>query len=406
MDSTRRSFIRALLPRGPLRSQLVALDRTGYLDTATALANTAGPSDFSAFKAIASSAADAFEVPPGYRAQVIVGYGDQFANEDGTVLTYGYNNDFLAYFPLDGSKRACCSSTTSTRRRSSSTARRPRGPSRRRRSTSSAGRSATRSCTSSAARTAAGRSSPPLGTTGGSPAPGPRWSSPARSPTTRPTRASAPRRTARSRTARGGITPWGHRAQLRGELPGLPRLRLGPGAHRHRRLHQRRRQQRDDAAREVRLGVRARPAHDPSFVGRKHTALGRFRHENTAFPRAAQHAVRPVHGRRHEQRGRLQVRVRPAVPPGPARGEPADPAERHALHRPLGSAEPPLVRRQRRPEQPDQRDRLLARGARGEPSTPTRASWPPSARRSGTSTTRPTGPRTSRSTRTAPSTSR
>ncbi|MDA0183140.1 PhoX family protein [Solirubrobacter phytolaccae] len=81
----------------------MALERTGYLDTATALANTAEPSDFSAFRALAASAADAFEVPEGYRAHVIAGYGDQFANEDGT-LTYGFNNDYLAYFPLNGSQ--------------------------------------------------------------------------------------------------------------------------------------------------------------------------------------------------------------------------------------------------------------------------------------------------------------
>lgn len=104
MDSTRRSFIRGIASAGASTVAAVALERTGYLDTATALAQTAEPSDFSAFRAIAASAADAFEVPPGYQAQVIIGYGDQVANEDGTVITYGYNNDFLAYFPLDGSK--------------------------------------------------------------------------------------------------------------------------------------------------------------------------------------------------------------------------------------------------------------------------------------------------------------
>lgn len=103
MDSTRRSFIRGIASAGASTVAAVALERTGYLDTATALADTAGPSDFSAFRAIAPSSADAFEVPQGYRAQVIIGYGDQVANEDGTVITYGYNNDFLAYFPLDGS---------------------------------------------------------------------------------------------------------------------------------------------------------------------------------------------------------------------------------------------------------------------------------------------------------------
>lgn len=103
MDSTRRSFIRGIASAGASTVAAVALERTGYLDTATALAKAPEPNDFSAFRALAASAADAFEVPEGYRAQVIMGYGDQFANEDGTVLTYGYNNDYLAYFPLNGS---------------------------------------------------------------------------------------------------------------------------------------------------------------------------------------------------------------------------------------------------------------------------------------------------------------
>lgn len=104
MDSTRRSFIRGIASAGASTVAAVALERTGYLDTATALANTAEPSDFSAFRAIAASAADAFEVPQGYRAEVIIGYGDEFADEDGNVLKYGFNNDYLAYFPLNGSE--------------------------------------------------------------------------------------------------------------------------------------------------------------------------------------------------------------------------------------------------------------------------------------------------------------
>ena len=103
MDSTRRSFIRGIASAGASSVAAVALERTGYLDTATALAQTAPPSDFSAFRAIAASATDAFEVPEGYRARTVIGYGDQVLNEDGTVVTYGYNNDFLAYFPLKGS---------------------------------------------------------------------------------------------------------------------------------------------------------------------------------------------------------------------------------------------------------------------------------------------------------------
>ena len=42
--------------------------------------------------------------PAGYRADVLIRWGDEFANTDGQVFRWGYNNDFLAYFPLDGSK--------------------------------------------------------------------------------------------------------------------------------------------------------------------------------------------------------------------------------------------------------------------------------------------------------------
>src|ERR1700754_522994 len=104
MDTTRRSFIRGIASAGASTAAAVALERAGYLDTATAFAQTATPGDFSQFNAIAASAADAFEVPEGYRARVVIGYGRQFTNDDGVAFTYGYNNDFLAYFPLNGSE--------------------------------------------------------------------------------------------------------------------------------------------------------------------------------------------------------------------------------------------------------------------------------------------------------------
>lgn len=100
---TRRNFIRGIAAAGASTAAAAALDRAGVLDLATAEAQSATPNDFSSFRAIAASSADALQVPEGYRADVIIGYGDGFANDDGTQLRYGYNNDFLAYFPLKGS---------------------------------------------------------------------------------------------------------------------------------------------------------------------------------------------------------------------------------------------------------------------------------------------------------------
>ena len=63
-------------------------------------ADAHGRSTFSDFRAIAASSADRFEVPRGFRADVLIAWGDKFADRDGNVLEYGFNNDFLAFFPL------------------------------------------------------------------------------------------------------------------------------------------------------------------------------------------------------------------------------------------------------------------------------------------------------------------
>jgi uncharacterized protein len=63
-----------------------------------------GPGRFGRFTAIAPSSEDAFQVPPGYRADVIIAWGDVFRAGNGRALRYGFNNDFLAYFPLKGSR--------------------------------------------------------------------------------------------------------------------------------------------------------------------------------------------------------------------------------------------------------------------------------------------------------------
>ncbi len=103
--STRRDFIAGIASAGASTAAAVALDRaTGAnLLTDEAFAATRR-NDFSTFEAIAPSSGDAFEVPRGFRADVLIGWGDVFRDGDHRSMRYGFNNDFLAYFPLRGSR--------------------------------------------------------------------------------------------------------------------------------------------------------------------------------------------------------------------------------------------------------------------------------------------------------------
>ncbi|HWT23937.1 MAG TPA: alkaline phosphatase PhoX [Solirubrobacteraceae bacterium] len=78
------------------------LDAAGVDLLADAGAVPGGRTEFSRFRAIAASSADAVEVPAGYRADVLISWGDEFGRPDGTTFTYGFNNDFLAFLPLRG----------------------------------------------------------------------------------------------------------------------------------------------------------------------------------------------------------------------------------------------------------------------------------------------------------------
>jgi uncharacterized protein len=99
--TTRRSFIRGIAAAG---AAAYTLDRGGVTSVLGGTAHAHGRSRFAAFDAIAASAADRFEVPAGFRADVLISWGDEFADTQGNVFEYGFNNDFLAYFPLKGSK--------------------------------------------------------------------------------------------------------------------------------------------------------------------------------------------------------------------------------------------------------------------------------------------------------------
>ncbi len=98
-EHTRRTFIRGVAAAGLSTATVVSLEKLGAIDLWTDALAQAGPGEFSSFTAIAASAEDVVQVPPGFRADVLIRYGDRFAGASGD-LRYGYNNDFLAFFPL------------------------------------------------------------------------------------------------------------------------------------------------------------------------------------------------------------------------------------------------------------------------------------------------------------------
>jgi secreted PhoX family phosphatase len=100
---TRRSFVRGVAIAGASTMAAAALDATGATTLMGDSAVAAGPpTAFSDFRAIAASSADQVQVPDGYRADIVISWDDAFENTDGTKLRYGFNNDFLAFMPLDG----------------------------------------------------------------------------------------------------------------------------------------------------------------------------------------------------------------------------------------------------------------------------------------------------------------
>ena len=103
-SATRRDFIRGVAAAGASTVGAVALESSGVdLFSEQAFARHRG-NDFSEFRAIAPSSADTLEVANGFRADVLISWGDIFRGKDRRALRYGFNNDFLAYFPLRGSR--------------------------------------------------------------------------------------------------------------------------------------------------------------------------------------------------------------------------------------------------------------------------------------------------------------
>jgi secreted PhoX family phosphatase len=106
LAATRRTFVRGVAAAGASTAVAVALDRAGALDLTPPGASAQVANPFSSFNAIAASAEDVLRVPDGFRADLVIGYGDVFENTDGTRLPYGYNNDFIAFFPLPAGSAA------------------------------------------------------------------------------------------------------------------------------------------------------------------------------------------------------------------------------------------------------------------------------------------------------------
>jgi secreted PhoX family phosphatase len=105
LGSTRRSFIRDVAVAGTsTAAALYGLDQAGVADFVGEAEAAAPDAPISEFAAIAPSIEDTIRVPEGFSWQIVIGYGDEFADDRGNVYRYGYNNDYLAYFPLRGSE--------------------------------------------------------------------------------------------------------------------------------------------------------------------------------------------------------------------------------------------------------------------------------------------------------------
>ena len=202
----------------------------------------------------------------------------------------------------------------------------------------------------------------------------------------------------------------GHRALVRGELRRLRderhaqrrlRLRMAPV-----RRPARGRRVRVQHLQEVRLGVRARPLRPRLGGPQAHRARSLPAREHGLPARPGQQ-VRALHGRRQEQRGRLQVRLRPQLlqvqleQPQDPRGRAGSTSRAGSPRADAGSRRPATPRRSRRP-----RARAAGSGSRRPSSTTRRPSCAPGSAPTTTRTSRPTGPRTSRSPRTARCSSR
>jgi secreted PhoX family phosphatase len=102
--ATRRDFIRGIAAAGASTAGAVAMKSSGLDLFAEHAFARHRDNAFSEFRAIAPSSEDVLEVPNGFRADILISWGDVFRDGSKRRLRYGFNNDFLAYFPLRGSR--------------------------------------------------------------------------------------------------------------------------------------------------------------------------------------------------------------------------------------------------------------------------------------------------------------
>ena len=309
----------------------------------------------------ARPAADALEVPQGFRADVLISWGDTFRDRAGEALRYGFNNDFLALLPAaTAATRGSCSPTTSTRTPSSCTATSrtaarqdagagPEGAGRRR---------ATRSSTSSADANGAWKVVSPLALQP------PHLRRPARPRLHRPAaRAPAGHRHDRQRLARqllGRHHAVGHGALLRGELRRLRPADAAANASAYGWEPVRRAAPSDaeydvQGLQEVRLGLRARPVRPRRAAAQAHRARPLPPREHGLPPRAGQAFVLYM-GDDKANEGVYKFVSDRGSQAATGKGQPQDPGGGHALHRALGARGPAALRHRRRPRA-DQRHR-------------------------------------------------
>jgi secreted PhoX family phosphatase len=103
-SATRRDFIRGVAAAGASTAGAVSLKGNGLDLFAEQAFARRGRNAFSEFRAIAPSSEDVLEVARGFRADVLISWGDIFRDGNRRALRYGFNNDFLAYFPIRGSR--------------------------------------------------------------------------------------------------------------------------------------------------------------------------------------------------------------------------------------------------------------------------------------------------------------
>ncbi len=286
-----------------------------------------------------------------------------FKDGDRRSLRYGYNNDFLAYFPLRGSNEGLLFVNHEYPdpfflhgyKPDGS----PRAPAEVQEEQDAVGNSILHI---KRRRTAHGRWSRPRTTTAASTATGPALKF------TGPLKGAAgigdPANGSVGNCS-GGITPWGTALSCEENFDGYgtnvaPSVDFAYGWHQYGG-------QPEDAEYDLETfkkygWVCEHDPYDPDYVGRKHTALGRFRHENTAFRHEPGSKFVLYMGDDKANEGVYKFVSKRSLPQARPGEQPQDPRGGHALHRALGAGGP-------------------------APSSPRRATWtrsrPPRARAPG-----------------------